>query len=353
MKNRLAYLTQRHDFDEIIDVRTPLEYSIDAIPGAINLPVLSNEERILVGTRYRQAPFDATRLGAAWVAKNIAYHLETSLAERPAHWRPLIYCWRGGKRSAAMTEWLNLIGWKARQLEGGYKGYRRWVMAQLDVLPRHYRFLVVRGDTGSGKTRLLRAFSELGAQVLDLEALACHRGSVLGALPGQRQPTQKFFDSQFVAKLSQFDVEQPVLIEDESRRIGTIHLPLSLMQAMGTAECIEVHALLHDRIALLEEEYAHLFDDIPYFKQRLQRLIPLHSKARIQHWLTLLEAGEKHALFRELIIQHYDPAYRKSTRPLDQARRLVLRCIVQPDSPIKQQAHGWLKQLGIHAVPIK
>lgn len=117
-----APLEQLADFDEIVDVRTPLEYAEDHIPGALNAPVLSNEERVIIGTMYNQvSPFEATRLGAAMVARNIAQHLETTFAERPRNWRPLVYCWRGGKRSASMTIMLNMIGWRARQLEGGYK----------------------------------------------------------------------------------------------------------------------------------------------------------------------------------------------------------------------------------------
>jgi tRNA 2-selenouridine synthase len=192
LKNLIVTLDRAGEFDEIIDVRTPLEFAEDHIPGALNAPVLSNEERVIVGTMYRQvSPYEATRVGAAMVARNIARHLDTTFADRPRNWRPLIYCWRGGKRSGSMTAWFNLIGWQARQLDGGYKAYRRSVCATLDTLPAQFRYITLVGHTGCGKTRLLNALRAEGAQTLDLEALARHRGSLLGALPGVPQPTQK------------------------------------------------------------------------------------------------------------------------------------------------------------------
>ncbi|HEY9459405.1 MAG TPA: tRNA 2-selenouridine(34) synthase MnmH, partial [Paralcaligenes sp.] len=200
--NTLRVTLERiHDFDEIVDVRTPLEYAEDHIPGAINAPVLSNEERVVIGTLYTQSRFEATRLGAALVAKNIGRHLETQFANRPRQWRPLIYCWRGGKRSEAMSTWFNLIGWQARQLEGGYKTYRRWVIEMVQSLPGRFHYIILTGPTGTGKTRLLHALKRAGAQTLDLEDLARHRGSLLGALPGQSQPSQKSFDSRLVDTL--------------------------------------------------------------------------------------------------------------------------------------------------------
>ena len=188
MKHLLAGLDRLDDFDEIIDVRSPLEFADDHIPGAVNAPVFSNDERARVGTLYRQSPFDATRLGAALAARNIAAHLDTTFADRPQGWRPLIYCWRGGKRSGSMTVMFNMIGWRARQLDGGYKTYRRATLDLLDTLPPTLRLIVLTGPTGSGKTRLLDALAQAGAQTLDLEALAAHRGSLLGAWPGMAQP---------------------------------------------------------------------------------------------------------------------------------------------------------------------
>lgn len=301
-------------FDEIIDVRTPLEYAEDHIPGAINAPVLNNEERVRIGTLYKQSPFEATRLGAAMVARNIAHHLDTIFADRPRQWRPLIYCWRGGKRSEAMTTWFNLIGWRARQLEGGYKTYRRWVVATLSDLPARLRYVVLTGHTGTGKTRLLQALGQAGAQIVDLEGLARHRGSLLGALPGQPQPSQKGFDSALVQALTQCDPARPVFVEAESRRIGSLSLPLALQTMMHQGTCVAVNVPAASRIAFLLQDYAHLFDDPHGFKQQLDRLLGLHSKTTLQHWHMLIDTNQRERLFTELIERHYDPAYARSSR---------------------------------------
>ena len=324
MKNLLVSLDQLTRFDEIVDVRTPLEFAEDHIPGAINAPVLSNEERVIVGTMYKQvSPFEATRVGAAMVARNIAHHLETTFAGRPRNWRPLIYCWRGGKRSGSMTTWLNLIGWQARQLDGGYKTYRGSVLEALKSLPGQFDYVALIGHTGSGKTRLLQALREAGAQVLDLEALACHRGSVLGALPDQPQPAQKAFDTALVSVLSRFDVQQPVFVEAESRRIGAITLPPMLVERFQGGACVEVETSHADRITFLLQDYAHLFDNPESFKHQLDLLIGLHSREQVKHWRQLIDSGSgdsagaaaaRAELFGELIERHYDPAYQRSSR---------------------------------------
>ncbi|OBR47814.1 tRNA 2-selenouridine(34) synthase MnmH [Paraburkholderia tropica] len=314
MNHQRVTLAQLGEFEEVIDVRTPLEFAEDHMPGAINAPVLSNEERVIVGTLYRQSPFDATRLGAALAARNIAHHLDTTFAERPRNWRPLIYCWRGGKRSASMTAMFNMIGWRARQLEGGYKSYRHSVLETLDALPAQFRYLVLTGPTGSGKTRLLQALGRAGAQILDLEALAAHRGSLLGALPRRTQPSQKWIDTTLAQTLRGFDAAQPVFVEAESRRIGAITLPLSLVDTMHGAPCVVVDVTHAERVALLLEEYGHLLDEREYFREQLVRLTPLHGRERIESWCKLLDEDNRLALSEALVTEHYDPAYARSTR---------------------------------------
>ena len=330
MKNQLATLAEIERFDCVIDVRTPLEFADDHIPGAINAPVLSNEERVLVGTMYKQvSPFEATKYGAALVARNIAHHLETLFADRPINWKPLIYCWRGGKRSGAMTAWFNMIGWKARQLQGGYKVYRNHVLEELESLPGRFDYRVLAGLTGSGKTRLLRALGECGAQVLDLEDLAQHRGSLLGSLPGQAQPSQKGFDTRLVQALERLDPARPVFVEAESKKIGQVQLPAALMRALGDAECIRVEARLEDRVDFLCEDYAALMEAPEQFKSLLSCLVDLHGRQTVARWHELVDARAKAELFRELIERHYDPAYRRSShglyRGLPQARAFDFR----------------------------
>src|SRR5947207_12566106 len=233
------------DFDAIIDARTPSEFAEDHVPGAISAPVLYDVQRAEVGTLYKQvSPFEAKKLGGALVAKNGARHVERLFGKNDKNWRPLIYCWRGGKRSGAMAHILREIGWDAETLEGGYRAYRRWVVDALATVPAEIDFIVVHGPTGSGKSRFLSALSRAGAQVLDLEALAARRGSVLGGLPGEPQPSQKWFESQLLAALENFDRTHPVFVEGESKKIGELQVPEALMARMRASRCITLESEL-------------------------------------------------------------------------------------------------------------
>ena len=297
-------------FDEIIDVRSPAEYAEDHIPGAISAPVLTNEQRAHIGTLHKQtSAFDAKKAGAVLVARNIAQHLEEQFGARPKSWRPLIYCWRGGQRSGAMTEVFTRIGWRAAQLDGGYKAYRRWVIDQLDTSPAQYQFRIVCGVTGSGKSRLLRALDAAGAQVLDLEDLAQHRGSVLGNLPGAPQPAQKMFESLVLAKLTSFDTAQPVFVEAESKKVGDLRVPDALMDCMRASPCLRVEMSVPLRVALLKDEYAHYVQDAALLGAQLDCLVTLHGRERIAEWKTLAEIGAWDTVVERLLAEHYDPAY--------------------------------------------
>jgi tRNA 2-selenouridine synthase len=310
----LASCAQIDLFDEVIDVRSPAEYAEDHVPRAANFPVLDDAERAEIGTLYKQvSPFEARRRGAALVARNIARHLETAFAGRRRDWRPLVYCWRGGKRSAAMTHVLREVGWQAAQLEGGYKAFRRAVVADLARLPRGLRFLVLCGETGSAKSRLLAALAARGEQVLDLEALARHRGSVLGNLPATPQPAQKAFETLVWDTLRRFDPALPVFVEAESKKVGRLQVPDALIEVIRAAECIRISAPLEARVAFLIDEYRHFLADPPGLKTQLDCLAGLHGKATIAAWKTLAERGEWEALVGELLARHYDPAYRRST----------------------------------------
>ncbi|NDH79247.1 MAG: tRNA 2-selenouridine(34) synthase MnmH, partial [Burkholderiaceae bacterium] len=244
-------------FDCIIDARSPAEYALDHIPGAINCPVLNNEERATVGTLYKQeSPFAAKKLGAALVAKNIANHLQEHFIHQPREWRPLVYCWRGGERSGAFAHILQRIGWKAQQLQGGYQGYRRQVIADLERWAPLAKFIVICGMTGSGKTRLLQALHGQ-TQVLDLEDLAAHRGSVLGGLPNQAQPSQKMFESRLWNALRQFKFNQTIYVESESKKVGCLHIPDALMDQIRQGDCVEIKADRSVRVDVLMQEYVH------------------------------------------------------------------------------------------------
>ncbi|NTV10713.1 MAG: tRNA 2-selenouridine(34) synthase MnmH [Zoogloea sp.] len=313
MTKGLATVAQHAEFDEVIDVRSPAEFEEDHLPGAINCPVLDNEQRARIGTLYVQvSPFEARKLGAAMVAENIARHLYTRFLDRPKSWRPLIYCWRGGQRSGAFTTWMRMIGWDACQLAGGYKAWRHHVIERLAQLCGQVRFRVVCGATGCGKTRLLHALAAEGAQILDLEALAAHKGSVLGGLPGRAQPSQKGFESALQQAMEAMDLAQPVFVEAESRRIGRIHLPNVLLDVMRSSDCLAVEATREARLAFLLEDYAYLGDDTAALRAMLERLRGLQSNETLDRWMELGEARALPALFAELIDLHYDPLYRRS-----------------------------------------
>jgi len=298
------------DYPDRIDVRSPSEFALDHIPGARNHPVLDDTERAHVGTLHAQvSAFAARQAGAAVVARNIAAMLETAFADKPKDWMPLVYCWRGGKRSGALAHILNEIGWRAMQLDGGYLAYRRHVLAQLAVLPAAFHYNVICGLTGSGKSRLLAALAAEGAQVLDLEGLAKHRGSLLGDLPDDPQPSQKWFESQLAADLARFDPARPVYVESESRRIGTVQLPDALLTAMRAASCIVLDTPAALRVTLLKEEYAHFLADPALLKARLSRLLQLQGRKTLDRWAAAAAAGDWNALVGELLARHYDPMY--------------------------------------------
>ncbi len=334
-------------FDAVIDARTPAEYAADHIPGAISAPVLDDAQRAEVGTLYKQvSPFDAKKLGAALVAKNVALHIEKHFREKPKDWKPLVYCWRGGKRSGAMAHVLREVGWDAATLEGGYRSYRRWVVQRLEVLPLTVSFVVVHGTTGSGKSRLLAALARAGAQVLDLEELAAHRGSVLGNLPGRPQPSQKMFESLLLKELSALDKGKPVFVEGESRKIGQLHVPEALIERMRGAECVRLETGLETRVTLLLDEYRHFLAGNGALEAQLDCLAGLHGREKIGEWKALAARGAWREFVGRLLTEHYDPAYRKSSMRnfsrLAEAR--IVRIASAGDGAFGQAAENLLKK---------
>lgn len=312
-RTRLASVAQISLFTSIVDVRSPAEFAEDHLPGAINCPVLDDAERVEIGTLYSQvSPFTARKKGAVFVARNIARHIEEGFQHHDKNWNPLIYCWRGGQRSEAMALILAQVGWKAIKLEGGYKAWRQMVVPALERLPTQLDFRVIAGPTGSGKSRLLDTLAAQGAQVLHLEALAAHKGSVLGALPDQAQPSQKMFESQLYSALSAFDTSKLVFTEAESRRIGKISLPNTLHAMLGEAPCLKISAPLSARVELLVDDYAWVNSDPNRLHEQLLRLRDMHSGETMQHWLSLIENGNFSQLATELLEQHYDRLYQRS-----------------------------------------
>ena len=306
-------LQRLDDFSAVIDARSESEFALDHLPGAVNWPSLNDAQRALVGTEYKQvSPFAARKRGAAIVARNIAAHVERHLADVPREWSPLVYCWRGGQRSGALATVLGQIGFRVRVLEGGYRAYRSAVVTALEGEPGRFDFRVVCGPTGSGKSRLLGALAVEGAQVLDLEALANHRGSVLGLVPGSTQPSQKHFDSRLWDVLRRLDATRPVFVESESKKIGDLRVPEALIVRMRASPCVWLELGLERRVDLLIDDYAFFVADTKAFSSRLDALRTLRGNATIDAWQDAAAAGDTRRVVRELLTTHYDPVYLQS-----------------------------------------
>lgn len=307
-------------FDAVIDVRSPGEFAEDHPPGAINLPVLSDAERAEVGTIYVQdSPFRANRIGAAYVARNIARHLETALADQPPAFQPLVYCWRGGQRSNAMATILSRIGWRTGVLSGGYRTYRRMVQARLYDQPCGLNLVLLDGNTGSGKTEILNRLPERGLQILDLEELAGHRGSLFGGLIGRPQPRQKMFESRLLRALDQLDPKRPVVVEAESNKVGALMIPPMLWRIMQAAPRIEITAPRPERARYLVSAYGDITADPDALETAFRRLPVYPAQRRLEDWRKLAAQGDFETLAEALIELHYDPAYSRFRRKLGRA----------------------------------
>ena len=305
---------QRLDaFDTIIDARSENEYAEDHLPDAVNWPTLDNQQRHEIGTTYKQVnAFEAKKRGAAIAARNISAHIERHVIDKPKDWKPLAYCWRGGKRSGSLSLILSEIGFRVTLIEGGYKAFRAALLADIPRLAPQFDWRVICGTTGSGKTRLLQALQAAGAQVLDLEALANHRSSVLGALPGVPQPSQKQFDTRIWDALRRLDPKRPVFVESESKKVGNVAVPAALIEAMRAGPCLNLVLSDAERVALLLEDYDFFVQNGEAFCERLDALTELKGRQVIEGWKAQVRSGNIDDVVRDLLLTHYDPVYLQS-----------------------------------------
>ena len=301
------------NFDTVIDARSESEYAEDHLPGALNWPTLNDAERQFIGTTYKQVnAFEAKKRGAALAARNIGAHIEREVIDKARDWSPLLYCWRGGKRSGSLALVLDQIGFRVHLVEGGYKAFRAAMLRDIEARSEALRFQVVCGTTGSGKTRLLHALQRAGAQVLDLEALARHRSSVLGAIPGVPQPSQKCFDTLVWDALRGFDTARTVFVESESKKVGNVAVPERLMERIRESPCINLQLSLPERVDLLLEDYAYFVANPEHFCNRLDVLTAQRGKALVQAWKDSVVRGDVAAVVQDLLLMHYDPVYVQS-----------------------------------------
>ncbi len=334
--------------DTVIDARAPAEFAEDHLPGAVNLPVLSDTERAEIGTLYKQiSPFQARKRGAALVAQNVAQHLLGPLSEKPGDWQPLVYCWRGGQRSGAFATILRQIGWRVAVLEGGYKCYRRQVQAQLYDAPFPAPVLLLDGGTGTAKTEILARVARLGGQVIDLEALAAHRGSLFGA--ESPQPSQKLFETRLAQAVLALDPSRPVLIEAESNRIGALRLPPSLWHAMRAAPWVRITAPSEARVSYILKAYSGFCDDPARLSATLEKLRPYQSKDRLAQWHRAAMTGFFRELVGELILHHYDPRYARMQRDQAVIQQIDLRDLSEKSQEIAAKRLETVLQEQFHA----
>ncbi len=310
-------ITLPHDlseFTEIIDVRAPSEFAEDHLPGAINLPVLSDDEREEVGTIYNNDPFFARKIGAAMISNNAAAHLKGHLSNKDKSYAPLIYCWRGGMRSGSFAHILRSIGWRARIISGGYKTFRKFISEDLTTIFSNpeLQLTILAGPTGVAKTRMLHTLREQGAQILDLEGLANHRGSVLGLTPETSQCSQKYFETQLWHAVSQLDPNKTIFTEAESNRIGKLHCPPALWKKLGEGQVIELKMETEQRAQFLLDDYPHFTAQPEHLKALLERLTKLRGHEQVQQWHQQIDAEKWPEFVTSVLNDHYDLVYRRA-----------------------------------------
>ena len=301
-------LIKIRDTVPVADVRTPAEFEKGHIPGASNLPLFSNEQRVLVGTTYKQESREAAILlgfdlaGPKW-SGFIRQSLEMSPQKKIA-----VHCWRGGMRSGAMAWALDLYGFEVFLVKGGYKGYRKWVLRQFE---EDYRLNVLGGLTGSGKTKILQQLRLPGEQVIDLEGIAQHQGSTYGTLNKLIQPSQEQFENNFADELSRLDPQREIWVEDESLNIGKCSIPRSFWHRMQQSPLIDLQVAVDQRVEALVKEYGPLDKDfLVECTDRIRKRLGFEQAKRA----IIAIREDRMDEFIRLVLFYYDKTYRTALK---------------------------------------
>ena len=313
-KHKIRKNWEYKKFDTIIDVRSPSEFEADHIVGAINCPVLSDLEREKVGTIYKkESTFKAKIIGSSLTARNIAKHIEEKFAEFQGSWQPLVYCWRGGQRSKAFAIILSEVGWRTQQLEGGYKEYRNHVLEYINTIGSKLKIILISGKTGSAKTKILHSIAQQGGQILDLEGLANHKGSLLGKIPNLKQPSQKFFESKLYYQLKKLNLKKEIFVEAESSKIVNIHIPKTIWAKMIVSPRIEIKADIQLRSNFLVKDYEYMCKNPELINPLIFGLRKRLSKKLVDSWKELINQKQWRQLTTSFLENHYDPSYSSNT----------------------------------------
>lgn len=298
----------------LLDVRSEGEFAEATIPGALNLPLFNNEERAVIGTAYTQvSPAQARELGLKFASPKLPA-LVKEAEEANASGPLVVFCWRGGMRSKAMVSMLDLMGMTVYRLQGGYKAYRRKVIEYFaNDFNKHV--VVLRGNTGVGKTEILNKLRQDGYPAIDLEKLANNRGSVFGAIGLGGAPSQKAFDSMLYEEIKKFPHHDYMIVECESRRIGRVTVPERFFAGMQSGTQILIYDSLDHRVARLVEEYTKFPDSMPQIRQALDRLVKLLGHERIHQYHELLDGGELGQFTKRLLVEYYDTLYGYPNEP--------------------------------------
>lgn len=302
----------------LIDVRTPKEFEEEGIPGAINIPLLLDDERINVGTAYKQnSPEKAKELGIEAISKRLPEVFKE--VQKYAKGRLAFYCAKGGMRSGAMAALFSALGYKTWKLDGGYKAYRQYILETIPKLNKEIKYYILHGKTGIGKTKILEKLEERGYSVLNLEKMADHKGSFFGGVCEKREQNQKRFESLIFEYLYKNKPDY-ILAESESKRIGNVYVPESIFNSLASGKHLSLETTIEERVKIINEDYSGATQD--ELQQCLDKVARYIDKEKYIKYSNLLKKNEIDELSKLLMKEYYDPLYQKSIDKYEYEREI-------------------------------